>query len=192
MRYAILIAMLMCLPARGEAWQLVGGGGAASAPNYTVASCSLYVANADGSAKESKMGLYDSTGALIASTAAVTIGTTGFPKVISHPIAGGPTLTPGGRYYISSAANGYINTLSGGATWKNRYNLYSSWPTLPASITPTTDTTASYSEILMYCSNSAGQTLLNSSDTTNYTTTAGRSSDKVNMYFRDGYLCNTL
>lgn len=27
MRYAILIAMLMCLPVRGEAWQVVGGGG---------------------------------------------------------------------------------------------------------------------------------------------------------------------
>ena len=26
MRYVILIAMLMCLPVRGEAWQVVGGG----------------------------------------------------------------------------------------------------------------------------------------------------------------------
>ena len=27
MRYVILIAMLLCLPVRGEAWQVVGGGG---------------------------------------------------------------------------------------------------------------------------------------------------------------------
>ena len=30
MRYAILIAMLLCLPVRGEAWQVVGGGGGES------------------------------------------------------------------------------------------------------------------------------------------------------------------
>ena len=32
MRYAILIALLMCLPVRGEAWQVVGGAVAASGP----------------------------------------------------------------------------------------------------------------------------------------------------------------
>ena len=31
MRYAILLAMLMCLPVRGEAWQVVGGGAAGGA-----------------------------------------------------------------------------------------------------------------------------------------------------------------
>lgn len=191
----LAITFLLCASTawgRMNALVVSGGVGQSAGADYQVAKCYLYVTNSSATATETKMGVYNSSGTRIAETAVATIGSSGFPKLVEHVISTGPTLTPGNTYYISFSANGYLNTQTKTPSYSMYYNTRGTWSSIPSSINTTTDTEDSSGEVMMYCTNSSDQVLLNTSSTTGYTITDGSPNSNINTYYRYGYSCNTL
>lgn len=166
-----------------------GGGGGA---DYQIAACYYYLNDANGTGENTRMAVYNSAGTRIADSASSAIGTTGFPKYISHTIASGPTLTPSSTYYVSASADGYINYRTTSASWQVRHNSRSTWPSTPAVIAPTTDSEMGEGEPGMYCTNATGQVLLGTANPATFTTVGSMPSSVANVYYQAGYVCGNL
>lgn len=171
--------------------KVVAAGGGST--KYQIASCHIYITSSATSGENTMMAVYSSDGTRIAQTAETAIGTSGFPKFVSNAITSGPTLTPGSTYYIAITGDSYLDMGSKSTpAWQLRTLTRGTWPAIPSTISPTTDTEGSGTELGMYCANASGQVLIGSSSTTALTETSQQGSGNQVLYFASGYTCNSL